>query len=135
MSRPLKGLDHVDGLEGDETGKARLRAILETLAGASSVEEACETLSISPSRFHLLRARALSGALDALAPAPPGRPATPPPDPTIEALRQENADLRTELEVSRLRTEIALAMPHVVQAPRRGQKGGSTPKPDGRRST
>ncbi len=61
--------------------------------------------------------------------------ATPPPDPTIEALRQENADLRTELEVSRLRTEIALAMPHVVQAPRGGQKGGSTPKPDGRRST
>lgn len=37
-------------------------------------------------------------------------------------------DLREELEVSRLRTEIALAFPHVIVPPRGGQKGGSTPK-------
>lgn len=135
MSRPSKGFEHVDGLEGDATSKARLRAILETLSGTTSVEEACRTLSISPSRFHALREDALSGALSALSPSAPGRPAAPLPDPRVEALQRENADLRSELEVSRIRAEIAIGMPHLIQAPRGGQKGGSTPKLEGRRST
>lgn len=128
MSRPGKGVAHVERLDADATSKARLKAILETLSGASSVEAACERLSISPSRFHALREQALTGALLALSPAPPGRPAAPAPDPTILALQRENADLREEVARSRLRTEIALAFPHVIVPPRGGQKGGSTPK-------
>lgn len=135
MSRPGKCLEHVERIEGDATSKARLRAILETLWGTTSVEEACARLSISASRFHVLREEALSGALSALSPAPPGRPAAPVPDPTLEALLTENAELRSELEVSRLRTEIALAMPHLVQAPQGGQKGGSAHKLGGRART
>jgi hypothetical protein len=51
MSRPNKGLDHVDSLDGDASSKARLRAVLATIAGEASVEEACARLSISPTRF------------------------------------------------------------------------------------
>jgi len=135
MSRPGKGMDHVERLDADATSKARLKAILETLSGALSIDAACERLSISPSRFHALREEALAGALSALSPAPPGRPATPLPDPTIATLQRENAELREELEVSRLRTEIALAFPHLIVPPRGGQKGGSPPKDAGRTST
>jgi len=128
MSRPGKGLEHVERLDADATSKARLKAILETLSGALSVEAACDRLSISPSRFHALREEALAGALSALSPAPPGRPTTPGPDPTIVALRQENAALREKLEVSHLRTQLAVAFPHLIVPPRGGQKGGATPK-------
>ena len=38
-------------------------------------------------------------------------------------------------EVSRLRTEIALAFPHLIVPPRGGQKGGAPPKDVGRAST
>ncbi len=48
MSRPGKGLEHVERLDADATSKARLKAILETLSGALSVETACDRLSISP---------------------------------------------------------------------------------------
>ena len=51
MSRPGKGMDHVERLDADATSKARLKAILETLSGALSIDAACERLSISPSRF------------------------------------------------------------------------------------
>lgn len=135
MSRPGKGLEHVEALTGDEVSKARLKAILSTLSGASSVEAACERLHLSPSRFHALREAALCGALEALSPAPAGRPARAGPDPAIVALTRENEALRDELEVSRLRTELALAFPHLVVPPRGGQKGGSTPRPIGSERT
>lgn len=135
MSRPGKGIEHVESLEGDATSKERLKVILETLCGASSVEAACERLHLSPSRFHALREEALQGALCSLAPTAPGRRRSLGPDPTTAALEQENAALRDELEVSRLRTEIALAFPHLVVPPRGGQKGGSVPKNAGSGST
>ena len=135
MSRPGKGMEHVERLDADAASKARLRAILETLSGALSVDAACARLSISPSRFHALREQALAGALSALSPAPAGRPPTPGPDATVVALERENAELRDELDASQLRTEIALAFPHLIAPPRGGQKGGSPPKDVGRTPT
>jgi transposase-like protein len=82
MSRPPAGVGHVDRLDGPEDLKWRLRVLLETLVGHISVAQACEELGVSESRLHELRRQALVGALGALMPRPPGRPAaaetTPP---------------------------------------------------------
>ena len=135
MSRPNKGIEHVDALEGDASTKERLRTVLETITGDLSVEEACRRLSVSPSRFHELREAALAGALRALEPRAPGRPPGPTPDPQVEALTRKNAELEHELEAARIRTEIAIVMPHVLRRPQAGEKGGSAQKPDARRGT
>ena len=37
MSRPGKGMEHVERLDADATSKARLKAILETLSGTLSI--------------------------------------------------------------------------------------------------
>ena len=41
VGRPPKGSDHVNGLEGADAEKKRLRIVLETLSGERSVEQAC----------------------------------------------------------------------------------------------
>ena len=115
--RPPDGWKHVDRLDGDDARKHRLRVVLETLSGERSIEQACEELGVSPSRFHEIRHEALQGALDGLAPGAPGRPqrADPAADPERrKALERENEELKRELQASFVRTEIALAMPHVL---------------------
>jgi hypothetical protein len=135
MSRPGKGVEHVDSLEGDATTKARLKAVLETIAGELSVDDACRRLSVSPARFHELREEALAAALAALAPKPPGRPPSAAPDPELVALRRKNFDLERELEAAHIRTEIAIVMPHVLQPRPAAEKGGSTHKLGGKKGT
>jgi hypothetical protein len=132
MSRPGKGVEHVESLAGDDAAKARLRAVLQTIAGDLAVEEACRRLSISPARFHELREEALKGALRALEPKPSGRPPAPEPDPEILALRKKNADLERDLEAAHIRTEIAIVMPHLIKPPQASEKKGPR---DGRSGT
>jgi hypothetical protein len=124
MSRPGKGVEHVESLSGDEASKARLRAVLATISGDLSVEEASALLCVSRSRFHELREEALAGALKALAPKPAGRPPAPREDPAVAALREENAQLRHDLEAARTRAEVALVMPGLLRPLSQGEKGG-----------
>jgi hypothetical protein len=136
MSRPTMGVDHVEALPGEREAKERLKAILGTLGGAVRVEDACERLTLSPSRFHEIREEALSAALSALSPKPPGRPKGVPAEAAeVTALKEENARLRREVEVARIRTEIALVMPHLVKPPLGEEKGGSTRQTATRPST
>jgi len=116
--RPM-GAERVAKLEGSEHAKERLRAVLETIAGETTVEDACRRLGISRSRFHALRADVLQSALDRLAPRAPGRPAkrTEAEDDELDLLRRDNGWLREELEIARTRTEIALVMPHILRDP------------------
>ena len=123
--RPGEGVKHVERLAGDETGKHRLRVILETLSGERSIEQACAELGVSASRFHELRHEALQGALDALAPGAAGRPARQ-VDALAEAeraraLERDKAELEVELQAALVRTEIALAMPHVLTSAGRAE--------------
>jgi hypothetical protein len=97
--RHTKGVGHVDRLEGDEPAKQRLKAILATFTGQWSVAEASRQLGLSPSRFARLRAVALQGALDSLAPRPVGRPAEEISESAwlrerVDQLRQEDEGLR-----------------------------------------
>lgn len=114
--RPPEGPQHVNRLDGDDEAKRRLRIVLESLSGTKTIEEACEELHVSPSRFHEMRREALQSALDGLAPGASGRPRRPAPDVDPErlaALERQNEELQAELQASMVRTELALAMPHV----------------------
>ena len=109
--RPSKGLGHVDGLSGGAAEKRRLRAILATLTGEQTVEEACRELGIERAYFQELRARALTAALAGLAPRAPGRPprASEASADEVSALRHENEELRNELQIEKVRLDLALS--------------------------
>jgi transposase-like protein len=136
VSRPNKGIEHVESVEGSTAAKERLRMVLETLAGGRSVESACAKLGVSPARFAQIREEALAAAVAALEPRPVGRPPTPGPDPEVDRLRGEVKELRRDLEASRIREEIAIVMPHVLLPPEGSeQKGGGGAKRGGRSGT
>ena len=115
--RPPLGIQHVSRLSGTAESKRRLRVILQTLAGEMSIEEACRRLEVSESRLHQMRHDALAGALSGLEPRPAGRPPTPEPDPTdrVAELEAQVRELRIDLQASRVRTEVALTMPHLLR--------------------
>jgi hypothetical protein len=114
----------VDRLEGSERAKARLRIILQTLAGQLTIPEACAELDIQESMFHKLRAEVLRAALGRLEPRPLGRP----PSPTTASdsaadLEAENQRLRIELRAALVREELAEKLPRLSRPPDpRGEK-------------
>jgi transposase-like protein len=116
MSRPPEGVGHVDRLEGPEDVKRRLRVLMETLLGQKSVQEACEELGVSESRLHEMRREALVGALGALLPKPSGRPPkVEPTTPRERQLEERIGELEVDLQAALVRTELALAMPHLFR--------------------
>ena len=126
--RPPKGLGHVDTLASDATTKERMKAILATIAEDLSIPEACARLGIGESRFHELRCQALEGMRDGLAPRPAGRPPkAPEEDEEVSRLKGRIGWLEEELEIARLRTEIAMWKPSLLRDPisPAPEKGGS----------
>lgn len=115
--RPNKGIGHVDKLDADESTKERIRAILQTISGDVSVKDAAERLGIGVSRFHELRDSFLEGGASGLAPGQKGRPAheEDPKDHEIEVLKNRIQELEIDVETTRLREQIALSMPHLVE--------------------
>src|SRR5262245_21121646 len=125
QGRPPKGVHHVDRLQGPEDLKRRLKVVLETIVGSRSIEAACAALGVSESRLHEMRQEALVGALGALMPKPAGRPAKPPTETTKEQeLRARIDRLEEDLQAAYVRTELALAMPHLF----RRKKNRSKPR-------
>jgi transposase-like protein len=108
----------VDGLQGDAETKRRLRAILSTISGEQSVEDACRAVGIRPAFFGELRTRALAGALAALEPKAPGRPRREipqSPDDVAELLR-ELQELRREVQILRAQLDVTTALANVPPA-------------------
>jgi len=120
----------VDSLSCDDEQRERLKTILATLAGDVSVKEACERLGVSESRFHELRRLALEGMVEGLSPRPPGRPAKEEKDTEVVRLLRRVAWLEEELEIARVRTEIAVWNPGLLRDPVSPlpEKKGSSPK-------
>lgn len=116
--RPPLGSAHVDSLDGPEELKQRLRVVLDVIARACTIEDACCKLGVCPARLHEMRQQVLAGALAALAPGRPGRPARQ-PEPGEERIRELEHELdeaRIDLQAARTRLEIALVMPHVLRS-------------------
>jgi len=115
--RPREGAELVDKLDDcSEEARRRLKVIFQTLAGDLTVEQACRALGIHRSAFNKLRSGFIENAVELLEPKTPGRKKK-----TITAeqlenqrLREENDRLKLELEAQRLREEIGVLMPHLL---------------------
>ena len=110
--RKPAGPQIVERLEGSPVAKQRLEVILETIAGRSTVPEACERLGIGESRFHELRNQTLQTTLDALEPRPPGRPAKPTSPEQAEAEELQTELRRLHVELKTVQTQLSLARIH-----------------------
>jgi hypothetical protein len=103
-----------------------MRVFLETLSDEKTVRQACEELGLSPAGFYKIRNAWMIDALGLLEPKPVGRPRRIPLIPAEEArLKARIEDLQSELEASRIREELALALPRVRRMPEELKK---TPK-------
>lgn len=109
--RKPAGVEYVQNLQGSDEAKQRLRVVLETLTGARRVQQACQTLAISETRFHQLRHELLQAALERLERKPAGRPRQAPTPVAVGILQEQLAEMTKELEASRLRQEVALILP------------------------
>jgi hypothetical protein len=114
MGRRTKGVSLVGELDASAGARRRLQVILRLMSGEIEMAEASARLGLCASRIDVLRRRMLEGALKHLEPGRPGRPrkaADPGPDP----LAAQVESLREELEIERVRTQIALTMPHLLK--------------------
>lgn len=118
--RKPTGANLVEGLEGSERAKARLKAILETLSGQRTIPDACEELGIHETMFHRVRSEVLQTALSRLEPRPLGRPPQQPAPQEARAaeLEQENLRLQMELKAAEVRRELAERLPRLAHPQR-----------------
>lgn len=128
------GPDYVEKLAGSEQARQRLQVILQTLAGTCRVQDGCERLKLSETRFHQLRLEALQAAVDQLELRPAGRPAQPPEDPRLAALTAENEQLKRQLQAAQTREEIALVLPGLLPSPASATEDQPGKKPYRRRT-
>jgi transposase-like protein len=125
MPRPPKRSGHADKLDVSPEARERLRAVLDNLAGEVSMSEAAERVGVKESRFYYIREYVLqqAGKAAEMRKSGPKKPLRNPVDvERIAGLEAELRETRIELEAARLRTELALTMPHLLQ---------DQPPPDG----
>ena len=115
--RKPSGPSAVGRLPGSPQARLRLQVVLETLAGACRVQEACRRLGVSEQRFDQLRTQVLQAGLDSLEPRPAGRRPRAVPAAEVTALEARISELEIELRAARVREEIALALPAVRVTP------------------
>ena len=117
--RPPAGPQLVERLEGEETAKRRLEAILETIAGRCTIADASARLDLRPARFFRMRNEAMQAALERLEPRPCGRKRkqVSPEAARIEELERELAQAQRALALAELRAQTALLLPRSRPAP------------------
>ena len=126
--RPVKGVELLEDMEVSEVARQRLMVILQTLAGALTIEEACQVLGINRSRFHDLRHEFLDRAAGLLEPRQPGPKPNRPTEAQleIERLQREIVQLKLDLKATQIREEIALVMPQLLVNRRDAMAGKKT---------
>jgi transposase-like protein len=110
-------------MDGSSFAKRRLKLIIDTLSGKTTIVEACEELGVNEAAFHKLRRRTLEESLAGLEPRKAGRPAEEksPEAERVEELEEELRRLRYELEAARIREDLARTMPQVLK-PRKSSR-------------
>jgi hypothetical protein len=110
--RKPAGSKLVDGLNGSHYAKERLRQIIRTLSGEATIEEACQELQISRTRFYDLRQSVLGDMLERLEPRPAGRPPQEPEtSDEVGQLEHTVERLEWELEATQVRMELNTLFP------------------------
>lgn len=124
MARPPSGPELVEGADGSPDAKARLKVILETIAGTKSIAEACTALGMGEAAFHKLRTRVLQEAVEGLEPRKPGRKPQEqsPEEVKVRGLESELEKLKRELRAAQIREELAITMPHVLLRRKKNEK-------------
>jgi len=115
----------VHRLDGSKQAKERLEVILETVAGKTTIREACDRLGIEEAMFFRLRAQALQAGLSRLEPRPAGRPPRHPSaeDQRIAELEKELQEKELQQKALQAQLEIAQVMPQLVEgAPKKTAK-------------
>ncbi len=115
--RSPAGPEAAEDLEGSAEAKRRVRLVLETVAGRQTVPEACRAMGIGEARFFALRRDVLQAAVERAEPKAAGRPraAIPAGADRAAELEAEIRELKLDLEAARVKTEIAIAMPHLLK--------------------
>ena len=83
--------------EKQARARQRLEKILAVQSGQITATEAARQLGVSRKTYYQWEKRALTGMLEALAEADPGRPPQP-PDPEAEALRAQTLELEKKVK-------------------------------------
>ena len=109
MGRRSKMSQLLLAIEASDLARERMKVMLLTLGGGWSVKDGMERLSLSRTRFQLLRRRMLEGALVALEAGPTGRPrlAVSSESEAVVKLKARVSELTQEVKV--LRTQLELS--------------------------
>jgi hypothetical protein len=119
--RPHQGAELVEKLDDcSEQARRRLKLIFQTLAGESTVEQACQALGIRRSAFNKLRSQFIHNAVGLLEPRTPGRRkrVLTPEQLENQRLRTEIDRLKFELQAQHLREQIGILMPRLLKEPK-----------------
>lgn len=125
VGRKPQGAKLLQGLAGSDHARRRMTVFLETLAGNSTVDQACHELGIRPSRFFAQRVQWLQEALELLEPRPAGRPSRPEvtgSSAEVESLRRQVGELEARALAAEVRAELGQTLPQVIRPPRPGKK-------------
>ena len=103
----------IDRREGSGEAKRKAKLLLRTFGEELTVIEAGRKLGLNEGRAHVWRERALQAVVEAMEPRPAGRPKrrTEPELEDMSRLEKENAALRREVLLARVREEIAILRP------------------------
>lgn len=108
--RKPQGVGLLLPLQGSELAKRRMALFIQTLAGETSVVEACAELQICESRFYGQRAEWLQESLTLLEPRAAGRPAkvtSPPSEEEVESLREQLRESEARAAALAVKAELA----------------------------
>jgi hypothetical protein len=109
--RRPSGPELAEQLDGTAPARTRMRLILETIAGKTSVKEARQQLGICSQRFEEIRAEAIRAGIAALEPKPLGRPRRADRPPEVARLEARIAELEAELQAAQVRAELTAQLP------------------------
>jgi hypothetical protein len=129
----------IEQLDLAPQAKERLQRIVATLTGQQTVVEACGRLGLSERHFHTLRIQVLQEAGRWLEGRRSGRPRQRSnTDAQVASLQTEILQLRINLQTARIREEIALTMPHLIQRSQakkktKGNRGNARRRSNARR--
>ena len=103
----------VDRREGSEEAKRKAKMLLRTFGEELTVIEAGRQLGLNEGRAHVWRERALQAVVEAMEPRPAGRPrrVAQREIEDVTRLERENAELRGQLLLERVREELSLIRP------------------------